>query len=65
MATQNYSLTPGRLEKFKGEILKHAVPREILNSMGRQVPMPRNNSKNYVARRWLPYGATKSEPLMP
>jgi N4-gp56 family major capsid protein len=58
MAIQSYALTPGRLEKFKGEILKHAVPREILAKLGRQVQMPRNNSKNYVARRWLPYGAT-------
>ena len=58
MVMQNYSLTPGRLEKFKGEILKHAVPREVLGKMGRQVKMPANNSKTYVARRWLPYGAT-------
>lgn len=60
MAIQNYSLTPGRIEKFKGEILKHAVPREVLNRLGRQVGMPRNNSKTYIARRWLPYGATST-----
>jgi N4-gp56 family major capsid protein len=58
MTIQLYGLTPGRIEKFKGEILKHAVPREVLNKMGRQVKMPENNSKTYVARRWLPYGAT-------
>ena len=57
MTMQSYSLTPGRIEKFKGEILKHAVPVEVLNRMGRQVSMPKNNSKTYVARRWLPYGA--------
>jgi N4-gp56 family major capsid protein len=58
MAMQTFSLTPGRLNKFKGEILAHAVPLEVLGRTGRQVPMPRNQSDTYVARRWLPYGAT-------
>lgn len=58
MAMQNFSLTPGRINKYKGEILAHAVPLEVLGKTGRQIPMPRNNSDTYVARRWLPYGAT-------
>jgi N4-gp56 family major capsid protein len=58
MATQTFNMTPGRLNKFKGQILGHAVPLEVLGKTGRQVPMPRNNSDTYVARRWLPYGAT-------
>lgn len=58
MAMQNFSLTPGRINKFKGEILAHAVPLEVLGKTGRHIPMPRNNSDTYVARRWLPYGAT-------
>jgi N4-gp56 family major capsid protein len=58
MAMQNFSLTPGRINKFKGEILSHAVPMEVLGKTGRQIPMPRNGSDTYVARRWLPYGAT-------
>jgi len=58
MAMQNFTLTPGRINKFKGEILAHAVPLEVLGKTGRQIPMPRNNSDTYVARRWLPYGAT-------
>lgn len=58
MSVQNFSLTPGRINKFKGQILKHAVPLEVLGKTGRQVPMPKNNSDTYVARRWLPYGAT-------
>lgn len=58
MAMQNFSLTPGRINKFKGEILAHAVPLEVLGKTGRQIPMPRNNSDTYVARRWLPYGAS-------
>ncbi len=58
MPVQSFALTPGRINKFKGEILKHAVPMEVLGRLGRQVPMPKNNSDTYVARRWLPYGAT-------
>ena len=58
MAVQTFSLTPGRINKFKGQILAHAVPVEVLGRTGRQVPFPKNNSDTYVARRWLPYGAT-------
>ena len=62
MAVQTFALTPGRINKFKGQILKHAVPLEILSKGGRQVPMPKNNSDTYVARRFLPYGATAGNP---
>lgn len=58
MVMQTYSLSPGRINKFKGQILSHAIPREVLGRTGRQVKMPKNNSDTYVARRWLPYGAT-------
>ena len=58
MAMQNFTLTPGRINKFKGQILAHAVPQECLGRTGRQIPMPRNQSDTYVARKWLPYGAT-------
>ena len=58
MAMQTFTLTPGRINKFKGQILSHAVPMECLSRVGRQVQMPKNQSDTYVARRWLPYGAT-------
>ena len=58
MAVQTFNLTPGRINKFKGEILKHAVPDECLVRAGRQVKFPKNSSDTYVARRFLPYGAT-------
>lgn len=58
MASQTYALTPARLGKFKGDILKHAMVHERLSKQGRQVQMPRNMSDTYVARRFLPYGAT-------
>ncbi len=62
MTMQNFQLTPGRINKFKGEILKHAVPVEVLGKIGRQVKMPKNESDTYVARRWLPYNATAAQP---
>ena len=61
MAMQTFALTPGRINKFKGEILSHAVPLEVLSKGGRQVQMPKNSSDTYVARRFLPYGATATD----
>ena len=58
MSMQTFALTPGRLNKFKGQILAHAVPYECLGKGGRQVKFPKNQSDTYVARRYLPYGAT-------
>lgn len=55
--THTFSLTPGRLNRYKGEIFKHAVPLECLSRQGRQVQMPKNSSDTYVARKFLPYGA--------
>lgn len=55
-----FSLTAGRLNKYKGQILSHAVPMEVLSRHGRQVDMPKNESDTYVARRFLPYGATST-----
>lgn len=60
MPMQTFTLTPGRINKYKGQILRHAVPKECLGKTGRQVPMPKNQSDTYVARRWLPYGATST-----
>jgi len=62
MAVQTYALTPGRIEKYKGRILAHAIPMEVIGRAGRQEKLPKNSSKTYVARRWLPYGATTSNP---
>lgn len=55
---QTFGLTPARLNKFKGQIIKHAVPKELLGREGRQVQMPKNMSDTYVARRFLPFGAS-------
>lgn len=62
MTMQAFALTPGRINKFKGAILKHAKPYECLVNVGRNVEMPKNMSDTYVARRFLPYGATSTNP---
>lgn len=59
--TQLYGLTPQRIGKFKGQILKHAEPMEILSKQGRQIRMPKNESDTYVTRRWLPWNATSAD----
>lgn len=60
MALHNYALTPGLIEKFKGAAIKAALPVERLAKIGRQVEMPQNNSKTYVARKWVVTPATPS-----
>ena len=62
MTMHSFSLTAARLAKYKGQILKHAVPQEVLSKAGRNVKFPKNNSDTYVARRYVPYGATTSAP---
>ncbi len=62
MVMQSFGAQTGRYNKFKGETLKHAVPVEILAKGGRQVKFPKNSSDTYVARRFLPYGATAAQP---
>jgi len=62
MSMQTYTLNPGRINKYKGRILSHAVPTEVLSRAGRQEKMPANSSDTYVARRWIPFGGTSSAP---
>ncbi len=62
MTMHTFALTAGRINKFKGEILSHAKPYEVLSKAGRQVQMPQNQSDTYVARRFLPYGSTSASP---
>lgn len=63
MSGQAYTTQAERLAKFKGEILAHAIPVEVLGITGMQRRMPKNNSKTVSFRRWLPYGATTSTAL--
>lgn len=61
MTMQTFALTTARIGKYKGQILKHAVPLEVLARTGRQIKFPKNSSDTYVARRFLPYGATSTD----
>ncbi len=56
MSTQNYATVAARIGKLKGDILKHAVPREVLGITGHQHKMGKNMSDTVVFRRWLPFG---------
>lgn len=55
---QKYTTAAGRINKLKGEILKHAVPTEVLGITGMQKSIPKNNGDTVVYRRWLPYGTS-------
>lgn len=61
MATFKSDAPAARLGKLKGDILKHAVPAEVLGITGQQRPMPKNQGKMIVHRRYLPYGATNTD----
>jgi N4-gp56 family major capsid protein len=60
MSMHQFATATARIAKFKGAILKHAEPVEMLSKQGKQVKFPKNNSDTYVARRFLPYGATST-----
>jgi N4-gp56 family major capsid protein len=56
MSRQNYDTSTPRVGKLKGEILKHAVPREVLGITGKNHKMGKNQSDTVIFRRWLPFG---------
>jgi N4-gp56 family major capsid protein len=58
MPAQEYATATPRIAKLKGEILRHAVPREVLGITGQQHKMSKNMSDTVVYRRWLPFGGT-------
>lgn len=62
MPIQAYTTQAGRINKYKGEILAHAIPVEVLGIVGQQRKIPKNNGDNVVFRRWLPYGGTTTAP---
>ena len=64
MAGNNYATQAQRIGRYKGEILKHAIPQEVLGRVGASVKkrIPKNMSDTIVFRRWLPKGATITNP---
>lgn len=61
MAIQNFNSQTARVNKLKGEILKKAVPVEVLGITGMQKQMPKNQGDNVIFRRWLPFGGTDNK----
>lgn len=57
---QQFATQTGRLNKFAGEILGHAMPVEVLSRQGRHRSLPKNHSDTLVMRRYLPFGATST-----
>ena len=60
MAMQTFTMTPARLGKYKGDLIKRAIPVEVLGRAGRNLnrSLSKNSSDTYVGRRFLPHGAT-------
>lgn len=58
MATQTFKTQAQRIGKLKGEILRHAIPREVLGITGACHKIPKNQGDTVIFRRWLPYGGT-------
>ncbi len=61
MAIQAYATQTARINKLKGEILKKAIPVEVLGLTGMNKEMPKNSSETIVFRRWLPYGGVDNK----
>jgi N4-gp56 family major capsid protein len=51
-----------RIGKLAGQIIGHAMNTEVLCVAVNNFDMPKNKSDTYVARSWVPYGATVSDP---
>lgn len=56
MSIQRLATQAARIGKLKGDILKGAIPVEVLGITGVNKPMPKNNSAVQVFRRYLPPG---------
>lgn len=61
MTTQAFNTQTARIAKLKGEILAHAIPKEVLGITGMQKQMPKNQGDNVIFRRWLPYGGVDNK----
>lgn len=56
MAIQTMATQAARIGKVKGDILKHAMFKEVLTKMGQQKKIPKNSSDTIIYRRALPPG---------
>lgn len=56
MGTQNYSLSPGRINEIKGELLAMAEPVQVLELGCAMKQIPKNKGDNVSYRRVIPTG---------
>lgn len=61
MAIQKLATAAARIGKLKGEILKHAIPVEVLGITGVNKQVPKNVGEQVVFRRWLPSGGVDNK----
>lgn len=61
MALQSFGLTPQRVGQVKGRILKHALPKIILGTVGINEDFKRNEGKTVKYRRWVPKGGSATQ----
>jgi N4-gp56 family major capsid protein len=62
MAIQGFSLTPQRVGIIKGRILKHAMPKIVLGTVGVNDDFKANTGDTVKYRRFLSKGATAAQP---
>lgn len=62
MGIQTYALTAQRVGVIKGRILKHANPVIALGNVGINEDYKKNMGDTVKYRRWLPKGATTTQP---
>lgn len=64
MSGNNYATQAQRIGRYKGEILKHAIPQEVLGRVGASSKkmIPKNVGDTIIFRRWLPKGSTTANP---
>ncbi|MBI4695581.1 MAG: N4-gp56 family major capsid protein [Gammaproteobacteria bacterium] len=55
---QTYQATSQRIGKLKGELLAHAMHKEVMGITGQQKKMPGGGGDTIIYRRWLPFGAS-------
>lgn len=61
MAIQTMTTNAARIGKLKGDMLKHAMPMEVLCKTGLQKKMPKNSSDTVIYRRALPPGGVDNK----
>lgn len=61
MTAFNYGVPAGRINRMLGEIIAHAVPREVLGTVGMQRQIPKNKGATVIYRSYLPWGAAATD----